>query len=217
VKVAVIGKTEEGREILLAAIADEEGIRDLDRLKAATAALADPRTTSPEQAEKIISTARPIYYFNAGLHSTETGSPEMVMELAYRLAVSKKPMIEQIRRNVIVLINPVAEPDGRDKTVDWFYRYLKGKTDYDNLPRRSPPYWGYYVFHDNNRDTHQQALQLTKAVHRMFHEYHPTAVHDLHESIRCCTPGTAPVPTTRTSIRSRSTSGWRRRSTRSRR
>ena len=110
VKVDVIGKSEEGREILLAAIADEEGIRDLDRLKAATAALADPRTTTPEQAEKIIATARPIYYFNAGLHSAETGSPEMVMELAYRLAVSNQPMIEQIRRNVIVLINPVSEP-----------------------------------------------------------------------------------------------------------
>ncbi len=183
VKVEVIGRSEEGREILLVAVADEEGIRDLDRLKAATAALADPRTTSPAEAEKVIAVARPIYYFNAGLHSAETGSPEMVMELAYRLAVSNQPMIEQIRRNVIVLINPVSEPDGRDKMVDWYYRYLKGKTDWDNLPEMSPPYWGYYVFHDNNRDTHQKALQLTQAVHRMFYAYHPQAVHDLHESI----------------------------------
>ena len=183
VRVDVIGKSEEGREILLATIADEEGIRDLDRLKAATAALSDPRTTSAEAAEKIIASARPIYYLNAGLHSTETGSPEMVMELAYRLAVSDQPMIQQIRKNLIVLINPVSEPDGRDKMVDWFYKYLKGKTDYENLPRESPPYWGYYVFHDNNRDTHQKALALTQAVHRMFYDYHPIAVHDLHESI----------------------------------
>ena len=183
VRVEVIGKSEEGRDILLVAIADEEGIRNLDRLKTATAALADPRTTNPEAAEKIIATARPIYYFNAGLHSTETGSPEMVMELAYRLAVSEQPMIRDIRKNLVVLINPVSEPDGRDKTVDWFYRYLKGKTDWDNLPEDSPPYWGYYVFHDNNRDTHQKALQLTQAVHRMFYDYHPTVVHDLHESI----------------------------------
>ncbi len=105
------------------------------------------------------------------------------MELAYRLAVSNQPMIEAIRKNVIVLINPVSEPDGRDKVVDWFYRYLKGKTDYENLPEMSPPYWGYYVFHDNNRDTHQKALKLTQAVHAMFYDYHPTAVHDLHESI----------------------------------
>ena len=137
VAVSVIGQSEEGRDIVLVAVADEEGIRDLDRFKAATAALADPRNTTPEQAEAIIETARPIYYFNAGLHSTETGSPEMVMELAYRLAVSEQPMIQQIREKVIVLINPVAEPDGRDKAVDWFYRYLKGKTDYENLPEHA--------------------------------------------------------------------------------
>ncbi|HEX2270282.1 MAG TPA: M14 family zinc carboxypeptidase, partial [Pyrinomonadaceae bacterium] len=183
VRVQTIGRSEEGRDIILVAITDEEGLRDLDRLKAATAALADPRKVTPEQAERIIETARPIYYFNAGLHSTETGSPEMVMEMAYRLAVSEQPMIRNIRRNLIVLINPVSEPDGRDKTVDWFYRYLKGKTDWENLPPLSPPYWGHYVFHDNNRDTHQKALQLTRAVHRMFYEYHPTVMHDLHESI----------------------------------
>jgi hypothetical protein len=182
VQVTTIGKTEEGRDILLVAIADEAGLRDLDKLKAATAALADPRKTTPEQAEQIIATARPIYYFNAGLHSTEFGPPEMVMELAYRLAVSEQPMIQRIRRNLVVLINPASEPDGRDKTVDWFYRYQKGKTDPDNQPPDAP-YWGHYVYHDNNRDTHQKALEITRAVHRMFYDYHPTVVHDLHESI----------------------------------
>ena len=183
VRLQTIGKTEEGRDILLAAIADEAGLRDLDRLKAATAALADPRKTTPEAAETIIASARPVYYFNAGLHSTELGSPEMVMEMAYRLAVSDQPMIQKIRGELIVLINPVSEPDGRDKQVDWFYRYLKGKTDFDALPPVSPPYWGFYVFHDNNRDSHQEALQLSKAVSRMFFEYHPQVVHDLHESL----------------------------------
>ena len=165
------------------AVADDAGIRDLARLKAATAALADPRKTSPEAAERIIQTARPIYYLNAGLHSSESGSPEMVMELAYRLAVSDQPMIQAIRRNVLVLINPVSEPDGRDRFVEWFYRYLKGRTEYENLPQMSPPYWGRYVYHDNNRDAHQMALETTRAVHRMFFDYHPTVVHDLHESI----------------------------------
>ena len=183
VRVQVIGRSEEGRDILLAAISDEKGIRNLDTLKAATASLADPRKTTPEAAEGLIASARPIYYFNAGLHSTETGSPEMVMELAYRLAVSDQPMIKQIRANIIVLINPESEPDGRDKMVDWFYRYLKGRTDYDRLPPVSPPYWGHYVFHDNNRDTHRQALELTRAVTRMFFDFHPTVIHDLHESI----------------------------------
>ncbi len=181
VRVFTLGQSEEGREILMVAIADEAGIRDLDRLKQATADLADPRRTDPAAAEQLISQSRPIYYFNAALHSDETGSTEAMLELAYRLAVSEQPMIRNIRQNLVVLINPVSNPDGRDKMVDWFYRYLKGKTDRPSLPRQSPPYWSKYAFVDINRDTHQQTHETTKAVHRMFHEWHPTVVHDLHE------------------------------------
>ena len=181
VRVFTIGHSEEGREILLVAIADEAGIRELDRLKNATSALADPRRTDPAAAERLIQNARPIYYFNAALHSDETGSTEAMLEMAYRLAVSEQPMIQRIRQNLVVLINPVSNPDGRDKMVEWFYRYLKGKTDRDTLPRQSPPYWSKYAFVDINRDTHQQTHETTKAVHRMFHEWHPTVVHDLHE------------------------------------
>ncbi len=181
VRVFTIGRSEEGRDILLLAIADEAGIRDLDRLKAATAALADPRRTDQAAADNLIASSRPIYYFNAALHSDETGSTEAVLELAYRLAVSEQPMIRRIREHLVVLINPISNPDGRDKMVDWFYRYLKGKTDRSSLPRQSPPYWSKYTFVDINRDTHQQTHETTKAVHRMFHEWHPTVVHDLHE------------------------------------
>jgi len=183
VTVETIGKTEEGRDIILAAIADDEAIRNLPSYREATTRLADPRTCDESCMESTLKTARPIYYLNGGLHSTETGSPEMLMELAYRLAVSEQPLIRSIRERVIVIINPVSEPDGRDRAVDWYYRYLKGKTDYDNLPETSPPFWGRYVFHDNNRDSHQRALALTRAVHDTFFRWHPQVVHDLHESI----------------------------------
>lgn len=183
IRVFTIGKSEEGREILLLAIADEKGIAGLEELKAATEALADPRKTDAAAVEKLTATARPIYYFNAALHSDETGSTESVLELAYRLAVSEQPMIRRIRENLLVLINPVSNPDGRDKQVEWFYRYLKGKTDRATLPRQSPPYWGKYVFVDINRDAHQLTQEPTKAVSRMFFQWHPTVVHDLHEGV----------------------------------
>ena len=57
-----------------------------------------------------------------GLHSAETGPPEMLMELAYRLATEDTPLIKKIRDNVIVTITPAAEPDGRDRYVDWYYK-----------------------------------------------------------------------------------------------
>ena len=183
VHIEVIGQTEEGREILVVAIADEEGIRDLPRLKAASAALADPRLTPPDRVEQVIAGARPFYFFNGAIHADETVAPDMLMELAYRLAASEQPMIQRIRRETVVLLNPVANPDGRDKMSDWFYRYHRGKSDYDELARQSPPYWGRYVFVDANRDAHQLALATTQAVARMYFEYHPVVIHDLHEAM----------------------------------
>src|SRR5579863_9075510 len=183
VRLFTIGRSEEGRDIMLLAITDETGIANLERLKAATAALADARRTDPAAAEATLADARLIYYFNAGLHSDETGSTESVLELAYRLAVSEQPLIRRIRANVVVLINPVANPDGRDKQVEWFYRYLKGKTEQASLPRQAPPYWSRYAFVDINRDAHQQVHATTQAVFRMMFDWHPQVIHDLHESI----------------------------------
>jgi zinc carboxypeptidase len=195
VRLFSIGRSEEGRDIVLLAIADEAGIQQLDALRAATAALADPRKTDPAAAEQLVARARPIYYFNAALHSDETGSTESVLELAYRLAVSEQPMIRRIRANLVVLINPVSNPDGRDKQVEWFYRYLKGKTDLARLPRQAPPYWSKYAFVDINRDAHQQVHETTKAVFRMMWQWHPQIIHDLHESVALLVTwnGTGPI------------------------
>ncbi len=183
VEIFTMGRSAEGRDIVLLAIADEQGIQALDQLKKDTAALADPRKTDPAAAEQIVERARPIYYFNAALHADETGSTESVLELAYRLAVSEQPMIQRMRQNLVVLINPVSNPDGRDKVVEWFYRFLKGKTNRDTLPRLSPPYWSKYAFVDINRDAHQLVHAETRAVSQMFFEWRPTVVHDLHESV----------------------------------
>jgi hypothetical protein len=118
VRVEVIGKSEEGRDILLVILGAEESLRDLERLRAEMAALADPRRTDEAAMEQIVARTKPFYFLHGGLHSTETGSPEMLMELAYRLSVSEAPHIRAIRDSLVVLINPVAEPDGRDRAVD---------------------------------------------------------------------------------------------------
>ena len=195
VKVFTIGRSEEGREILMLAIADEEGVRNLQTLRADSAALADPRTTDAAAAREIIRRARPFYYFNAALHSDETGSTESMLELAYRLAVSEQPMIRRIRSEMVVLINPVSNPDGRDKQVEWFYRYLKGHTVLEQLPRQSPPYWSKYAMVDINRDAHQLVHETTRAVERVMLDWHPIVIHDLHESVALLLTwnGTGPI------------------------
>lgn len=175
--------SEEGRPIKLVTIADENTIRELDRYKDIMAKLADPRTTNAAAANLLAKKGKAVYYLNGGMHSTEMGSPEMLMELAYRLVADPSEEITNILENVIVIINPVSEPDGRDKQVDWYYRYTKGRTDYNDGFRRSPPYWGKYVFHDNNRDGLQISQAITKAIFDIYFEWHPTVMLDLHESV----------------------------------
>ncbi len=183
VRVETIGRTEEGREIVLVVVADEATMGRLDVYRSLTARLADPRQLPGAQLEEVLAQAKPIYYLNGGLHSPEMGSPEMLMELAYRLAVSDDAAVRAIRERVVTIINPVSEPDGRDRQVDWYHRYTKRRTEWDDGFPRSSPYWGKYVFHDNNRDGIQISQELTKAVYREYFRWHPTVMLDLHESV----------------------------------
>jgi len=177
-----IGPTDEGRTLYIVVISDPQTINDLEHYKNLTAALADPRLTPEAEAQKIIAQAKPMYWITCNLHSSENGSAEMSMELAYRLAVSEEPLIKAIRQNCIVMITPCAEPDGHDRYTDWYYRYTKGITDEEErFP--GPPYWGKYVYHDNNRDGLQVSQLITSAFLQAFMEWHPQVWHDLHESI----------------------------------
>jgi hypothetical protein len=172
-----LGVTEEGRDQIVIAIADEAVLKDLDKHKAELAALGDPRKTTEEQARAIIQTAKPIYWITSGIHSPETGGPEMLIELAYRLAVEETPFIRNIRENCITFITPVVEVDGREKIVDNYYYGKK-------TGKQRPPsmYWGKYVQHDDNRDGMGQFLKLTQNITAGLLEWHPTVMHDLHEA-----------------------------------
>ena len=192
VKLIPIGETTLGRMMYVAVVASAEAIKNLETYKAYTAALADPRKIPEGKAKEIIAKAKPIYYISCNLHSAETGSAEMSMELAYRLAVSEDPFIKTIRDNVIALIIPSLEPDGHDAYTDWYYRYKKNISD-ERSRFPEAPYWGKYVFHDNNRDI-EVSQPLTKNAIKLLLEWHPQLHLDLHEpwAYLFISPGTGP-------------------------
>lgn len=175
-KYMAIGKTEEGRDMIVMIISDEETIRNLNTYKGYLAELTDPRRTTEARARTLMNVAKPVYYITSGMHSTETGGPEMLMELAYRLVVDNSAMYQGIRKNVITMITPVIEVDGREKIVD--NCYMQANLGYGP----GQPYWGKYVQHDNNRDGMGQFLALTRNVEKLGLEWHPTVLHDLHEA-----------------------------------
>lgn len=176
-----LGATEEGNRLALVQVGSEANLARLEEVKRGMHRLADPRGVDSAEARRLIDELPVIYTLYAGLHSTETGPPEMVMELAYRLAVSEHPTIRAIRDNVVVFIVPVAEPDGRNRVVDWLRR--NGREVWHEDDRAGPPYWGRYIFHDNNRDGLQLSARLTQELVGLFLEWRFPVGHDLHESV----------------------------------
>ena len=212
VKIETIGKSDEDRELVVVWVSSEENIKNLQRNRDNLAKIADPRGVTPEQLQGLLAATKPHYHLMGGLHSGETGPSEMLMELVYRLATETSPLITQIRNNVIVSVTPAAEPDGRDRNVDWFYQNQQLTA---GTPPQAPaaegadaagegqpasadqagagggggggrggtavPYWGKYVYHDNNRDINLSQRSM-RAIVDWYFTAHPPIMHDLHES-----------------------------------
>ena len=205
VKIETIGRSDEGRELVVVWVSSEANLKALDRNRANLAKIADPRGTSEAQIRSLITTTKPHYHLMGGLHSGETGPSEMLMELVYRLATETSPVISQIRNNVYVSVTPVADADGRDRNVDWFYKGLdEAAASGASLPSPDTttagraggaaaptplggrgggavPYWGKYVYHDNNRDINVALVQM-RAIVDWYFTAHPPIMHDLHEA-----------------------------------
>jgi hypothetical protein len=215
VRVESIGRSDEDRELVVVWVTSDENMKNLQRNRDQLAKIADPRGLSDEQIRRLIATTRPHYHLMGGLHSGETGPSEMLMELVYRLATETSPLITQIRDNVYVSVTPQADPDGRDRNLDWFYqnqeltaagtqgtgtRGTPGTQGTERTPgtegtpgtQGTPseggrggagvPYWGKYVYHDNNRDINLSQVSM-RAIADWYFTAYPPIVHDLHESL----------------------------------
>ena len=101
------------------------------------ASLTDPRKTTEEQAQQLIRTAKPIYWVTSGIRAKPAGQ-KCCSNCLIGLR-SKTPFIQAIRNNVITLITPVIEVDGREKHVDTYYFNKKRPATEPRLPLM---YWG---------------------------------------------------------------------------
>jgi hypothetical protein len=181
VRTEIAGKTEEGRDVMVVYVTSEANLKNLETNRQNMRKIADPRGLSDAQARQLIANTKPHYHISAGLHSGETNPPEAVIELAYRLAVSDEPYIRQIRDNVIVSITGATDVDGRDRYVDWYYAYKIDEPYEGGENFGGPPYWGKYVFHDNNRDINYGVDSLRLHLN-WYLNWVPPIWHDLHEA-----------------------------------
>ena len=177
VKTFQFGWTEMGNPMIISVITSPDNWARMSYYKAILRALSDPRSTPPEVAKHLSASGIPVVWVECNQHSSETGSAEMSMELLYKLASSKEKEVREILDNVIVIINPSINPDGHDMMTEWHYEYADTEWKWT-----SPPYYGKYISHDNNRDWFTAAMKENQYNQKVILEWRPQIFLDLHES-----------------------------------
>ncbi|MDQ6699758.1 MAG: M14 family metallopeptidase [Acidobacteriota bacterium] len=178
IRVKEIGKSAEGRPFIAATIASPETIRDLDRYLEIQRRLADPRITSPAQAEPFFAQGKNVVLMTCSIHATEVASTHSAVEFAYRMLTEDSPRFRAILQNTILLLVPSLNPDGVDIVTRW-YRKTLGTPFEGTAP---PELWQKYVGHDNNRDWYIFSQPETRATISQLHNvWHPEIVYDVHQ------------------------------------
>lgn len=178
IRIEELGKSTEGRPFIAAIIAQPETLRHLDRYQEIQRRLADPRQTSPAQAEPLFAEGKAVVMITCSIHASEIASTHTAVEFAYRIVTEDKPRFREILKDTILLLVPSLNPDGVDIVTRW-YRKTLGTPAEGTDP---PELWHKYVGHDNNRDWYmftQVETQLT--VSKLHNVWHPEIVYDVHQ------------------------------------
>src|SRR6266542_1931277 len=186
VKFEEIGKTTMGAPFVYATISAPENLEKLEEYKDIQRQLADPRSlgspTNPALADRkaraLIARGKTIVAITCGIHSTEVGSYLSSMLIAYQLASSNEPDIQQILRNTIILLVPSTNPDGVDIVNNWYQKTLS--TPYEGTD--PPELYHKYTGHDDNRDWYAfTQVETQLVVDKILNVWHPQIVHDIHQ------------------------------------
>ena len=127
-----IGKTTEGRSFLLTILSSESNLRNLAKFRNLQRQGANPRQLSDDDAKLLARASRLFVAVRMHSRSHEIAAGQAATELAYKLAISKDPVIQNILDQVVILMIPSTNPDGVDKLADWCRLYAG--TPYEGSP-----------------------------------------------------------------------------------
>lgn len=172
-----VGKTTEGRPFIAVTISAPENLAHLAHYQEIQRKLADPRTTSSEEAKQLIAEGKTVLVVTCNIHSTEIASSQSATEFAYQLATGSTARIQSILHNTIIVLVPSLNPDGEQLVVDWYKKYLG--TPYEGS---SPVVlWHHYLGHDDNRDWAAFTQVETRLAVKLINQWHPEILYDLHQ------------------------------------
>lgn len=182
VKVEKYGETYEGRDLMLAYIALPENLQKLDAIRMNNLRLAG---LTKDRMAPITENTPAIVWLSYNVHGNEPASSEAAMKVLYALVDPNNKDSKEWLKNVVVVIDPCINPDGRDRYVNWYNNAVGTKFNANPYAREHQEPWpqgrtNHYNF-DLNRDWAWQTQIETKQRIKKYNEWLPQVHVDYHE------------------------------------
>jgi hypothetical protein len=180
VHVQEIGMTYEQRPMIVATITSSENYQHLESIRKEHLQLTDPQAAMPETANMPV-----IIQLGYNVHGNEPSSSEAAMLTAWYLTASEAPEVLQYLQEAVILVEPVLNPDGRDRHSSWANMHRGFPPVADPLDREHNEVWpggrvNHYWF-DLNRDWLPLVHVESQARLKFYHQWYPNVVTDFHE------------------------------------
>jgi len=178
-KLVDIGKTAEGRPIMMAIVTSPANFKKLARYKEISQKLARAEGLTDEQAHQLAAEGKSVVWIDGGLHANESVNAQAIFTETYEFLNRNDAEMLRILNEDILLLVPI-NPDGMELVANWYMRNFDPKErSLNNLPRL----YQKYVGHDDNRDSYIANQPETEAVNRqMYIEWIPQIMFNQHQT-----------------------------------
>ena len=184
-KVIEYGKTHEGRSLYAVFISSPSNIDNLDTFKQSLADLSDARKTNDNKARSIINSLPAVAWMAYSIHGNETSGADAALGLIYHLIASTDQEVTSLLEDMIIIVDPLMNPDGRARFAKSLEQYRGTAPNYDDQSLLHTGDWpsgrtNHYFF-DLNRDWFYLTQPETQGRVPLINEWTPQIFVDAHE------------------------------------
>ncbi len=178
-------RSHEGRPLVYLTVSSEANMAKLPAIREAIASIGEPRKTSAEQARRLSRTTPAIAWMAYSIHGDEISGSDASIGVAYRLVAGLDPLSKKLRHELVILIDPMQNPDGRHRRLAQITAF-QGKVPDPDI--NSIAHWGFwpwgrgnhYLF-DMNRDWFTLVHPESRGRVRVLAAWQPQMIVDAHE------------------------------------
>ncbi|MEE8111892.1 MAG: M14 family zinc carboxypeptidase, partial [Acidobacteriota bacterium] len=184
-RVREYARTHEGRPLWYVILTSRENISRLDEIHAGVEKLADPRGLSGNEADRLVASLPAVAWMAYSIHGDETSGADAALAVIYHLAAARDEAVEALLDDLVVLIDPMMNPDGRGRFVQQIAEHRGAQPNIDDQSLLHTGYWpwgrmNHYLF-DLNRDWILGVHPETRGRIRAAGGWHPLFFVDAHE------------------------------------